>query len=347
MKMIQLAGDLQIAPISIGCWSFGGGAYWGEQSQSDVDAVVGGALEAGVNLFDTAEGYNGGDSEISLGRALKGRRQKAVIMTKVPPEFAHLPDLARHCDESLRRLDTDYIDIYALHWPLNKRAIQPGTQDPYLLEYHADAAEAFDGLQRLQKAGKIRHIAVSNFGVVQLTEVVEQTGVRPVLNEILYNLISRGIEEEVLPCCVKNDVGILAYMPFHQALLTGKYDSVDEMPANQMRTRHFHAKRGGRHGGEGFEEDTFQTVAAINALAGELGIPMSQLALSWVVQQGGVASALVGCRNTKQLQQNLAAAREPLAQTVMDRLDAITTPLLYKLGHHPDYYESTATSRIY
>ena len=148
---------IEISPMGIGCWSYGGGDYWGPQAQSDVTAVVNAALDAGINFFDTAEGYNNGWSEEELAVALKGRRHEAVIGTKVSrPDPA---TICERCEVSLDQLQTDYVDIYMIHWPHDEIAIE----------------ESMVELTRLQEDGLICAIGVSNFGVEQLTAALGTT----------------------------------------------------------------------------------------------------------------------------------------------------------------------------
>lgn len=337
MKNVILNDGFEISPISIGCWSFGGGSYWGDQSQKDVDAVVHGAIDAGVKLFDTAEMYNDGESEISLGKALEGGwRERASIMAKVPADFSHKKDLIEHCEASLRRLRTDYLDVYSFHWPLDT---VPGQS--------ASVEEAFEGLMLLKEQGKIRHVALSNFGKMQMEEVFAQTKALPVLNELIYNLLSRGIESEVIPTCKAHGMGVLAYMPLQQSLLTGKYARVEDVPPNQVRTRHFDCTRGGRHGGVGAEQETFAVVNAMRRLSEEYGISMSHMALSWVIQKEGIASVLVGCRNETQLKNNIHAVMNPISGELVTMLDTLSLPLWNRLGNSPDYYEAPERSRIH
>ena len=171
--------DISLSVVGVGCWSFGGGpgSYWGPQEQKDVDDVVHAALDNGINYFDTAEGYNEGRSEEALGRALEGRREEAVIGTKISPSNTEPSVLRRHCEASLRRLRTDYIDIYMVHWPITDRSVE----------------DAFDTLMSLRSEGKVRSIGISNFGVRQMEEALA-TGARIDVNQLCYNLLSRAIE---------------------------------------------------------------------------------------------------------------------------------------------------------
>ncbi len=311
---------IEISPMGIGCWSYGGGDYWGPQAQSDVTAVANAALDAGINFFDTAEGYNNGRSEEALAVALKGRRHEAVIGTKVSrPDPATIRE---HCEASLQRLQTDYVDIYMIHWPDDEIAIE----------------ESMAELTRLQKDGRIRAIGVSNFGVEQLTAALD-TGASIAVNQLCYNLLSRAIEPELLPLCRKHDVGILGYMPLLQGILTGEYKSAEEIPPVHARFRHFREDRPqASHGEAGAEEEMFETLEAIREIAETEQVPMARLAIAWAMARPGITCMLVGTRNVDELAENLNVLNYSLSANVIERLDEITAPLLTKLGANSDYF---------
>ncbi|GMA61087.1 aldo/keto reductase [Alicyclobacillus fastidiosus] len=339
--------NLQLGTIGLGCWAFGGGSYWGEQNQKDVDRVVHEALECGINYFDTAEVYNEGASEISLGKALQGRRNEAIVGTKITPANTEPATLRKHCEESLARLNTDYIDVYVLHWPISPHSIEHFSDDARLFVSPPSIDEAFHTLRSLQAEGKIREIAISNHGVKQMKQVLG-TGTKIVANQLAYNLLSRAIESSILPLCIERGVGVIAYMPLQQGLLTGKYHRPEAMKPMQARSRHFHHTRGSgtRHGENGAEQEVFQAISEIRHIAEEMHVDMSVLALSWVISNPAVTTAIVGCRNTKQLENNLQALDCPLDLSTLSKLNDITLPVLEKLGDNPDYYENRLNSRI-
>lgn len=347
MKRRKLgASGLELSVLGMGCWQYGGGSYWGNQDQQDVDQVVHQALDIGINYFDTAEVYNDGESERSLGLALKGCRHKAIIGSKISTANVRADLLRNHCEGSLQRLQTDYIDVYMLHWPVNPLAVKHFTPDPELIANPPQVAEVFEGLQRLKQEGKILHIGVSNHGVKQLS-VVLQTGVPIAVNELAYNLLSRAIEEEVLPYCRNEGVGVIGYMPLQQGLLSGKYHSLDELKPMLARSRHFQHSRGQgtRHGEEGAEPEIMQALGQIRQLADELNLPMNVLSLAWAIANEGITSTIVGSRNARQLMLNAQAAEIELSAGVLQRLNEITEPVLLKLGNNPDYYENRYNSR--
>jgi myo-inositol catabolism protein IolS len=341
------ASDLQLSVLGMGCWQYGGGSYWGEQSQKDVDAVVHGALDMGINYFDTAEVYNEGNSETSLGVALKGRRSEAVIGSKISTANARPEHVKRHCEASLRRLQTDYIDVYMLHWPLTPLAVKHYTEDPELIANLPSVAEVFEALNLLKQEGKIRHIGISNHGVKQMEEV-RATGVPVETNELAYNLLSRAIEDGIIPYCAQHQIGIIGYMPLLQGLLTGKFASLDEIRPLQARSRHFHHSRGqgSRHGEEGAEHEIYTALRQIEAVAKQLGVSVGTLSLAWAIANEHICSTIVGSRNLEQLVMNSKGAAYELGSDVLKHLHAITEPVWMKLGSNPDYYENRNNSRV-
>lgn len=335
---------LSLPIIGIGAWSFGGGEYWGAQSQSDADAVVRGALDYGCNFFDTAEAYNQGASESSLGLALRGiPREKVLICTKISPSNCEPKTLVQHCEASLRRLQTDYLDIYMVHWPITPHSIRHFTTDNIPTP---SVPEAFATLKRLQDTGMIRHIGVSNFGPAKLTEAID-LGVEIAINELPYSLLTRAIELEVLPFCRGHGIGVLGYMALFQGVLSGNFATLADIPELRRRTRHFDCRSTPkiRHGLPGAEAETSAALAGIRGIAEKHGLPMSELALKWAFAGPGITSSLCGARNLKQLQENLQAAMEPLDPKIVAELNRATAPLLEKLGPSFDYWEHPSNDR--
>jgi aryl-alcohol dehydrogenase-like predicted oxidoreductase len=323
---------IEISVLGIGCWSFGGDDedYWGLQDQRDVEAVVKMALDRGVNYFDTAEAYNEGRSEESLGKALKGRRDEAIIGSKIGPENTEPSVLREHCEASLRRLETDRIDLYMIHWPITDHS----------------TADAFAALEDLQSEGKVRVIGVSNFGVEQLSQALD-TGVRFDSNQLCYNLLSRGIEKEIMPLCAAQEIGIMGYMPLLQGFLADKFKTPDEIPEARARTRHFDGSRPlSRHGESGAEEEMFSALDGIRKIAEQEGIPMSQLALRRCIAPPEMTSVLTGVRSLSQLEHNVQAFSHDLSAEVVKKLNELTDPVTDKIGTNPDYFEGRSNSRM-
>lgn len=350
MKKRQIgSSDIFVHPIGMGCWAYGSGDYWGEQNQEDVNEIVHMALDKGINMFDTAEAYNNGSSEISLGLALKGRRHEAIVCSKVSPSNARPEILRKHCEDSLKRLGTDFLDIYMLHWPIHPLSLKHFTDDEDLIKNPPSVLETFDTLGNLKKEGKIRYIGVSNFGPKQMRETLI-TSAEIIVNEMAYNILSRGIEAEIVPFCLENNISIVGSMALQQGLLAGIYKNVENVPSHQAHSRHFNNDRGkgtSRHYEKGCETEVFEALKQIRALAKELNYSMAALSIAWVLSKQSVASTLVGSRNKNELLDNLASSEIVLDPGVISEIDRISLPVLQKLGNNPDYYESSQNSRIW
>lgn len=336
--------DLFLPILGIGCWQFGGGEYWGAQSQGDVDAVVRHAVEHGCNFFDTAEAYNGGESERSLGAALRGiPRDQVIVCTKISPSNTAPADIVAHCEASLRRLGIDHVDLYMVHWPITPHSIRHFTTEAVA---PPSVPDAFAALDQLRGAGKIRHLGVSNFGRRQLAEALG-TSVPIVVNELPYSLLTRAIELDILPFCRDRGIGVLGYMALLQGVLSDRYARLADVPEYRRRTRHFAAASTpkSRHGTPGAEAETEAALARIRAIARREGMATSELALKWALAGEGITSSLCGNRNVAALAQNIRAALEPLAPAIIAELNAATQPLLAALGPSFDYYENPANDR--
>ncbi|OGV80331.1 MAG: hypothetical protein A3K19_04265 [Lentisphaerae bacterium RIFOXYB12_FULL_65_16] len=336
----------ELPVLGIGCWSFGGGAYWGAQDRKDEANVVREAIARDCNYLDTAEVYNSGASEEALGATVRTCRGDVILGTKVPPSACHPPALRAHCDASLRRLATDAIDLYMVHWPLTRQAIKPFTQDETILASPPNVTETFATLLQLQKQGKIRQIGVCNFGVKQLGEALA-TGAKIAVNQLFYSILARAIEFDILPLCARHGVGVMAYMPLLQGLLTGKYHSADELPFARARIRHFRGDRkDSRHEGPGFETDVFAALDGLRGIAARADVPLTHLALGWVAAQPGVVCVLAGARTGAQVAENAAAFARPLPAETLVEAEALTRPLRDAMGTNADYFESAKNSRI-
>jgi aryl-alcohol dehydrogenase-like predicted oxidoreductase len=322
MQYQQLGqSGLQVSTYALGCWPFAGGSFWGEQDDATSIATVHAALDAGINFFDTAEAYESGTSERVLGQALVGRRDQAIIATKVAPNHLTAEEVATACERSLRYLQTDYIDLYLIHWP----------------NWKVPQSETVAALEKLKTQGKIRAIGVCNYGPVDLAEILELHPI--VTNQLPYSLLWRVIEREILPVCLANQVGLMCYSPLAQGLLTGRYASADEVPSGLARTRWYASHRSdGSHGEAGVEEEVFDALAKIKQIAEGIGQPMAAAALAWLRQQAGVTAILIGARTPQELQLNLPALDLHLSTEVVEALDQATEPVKAKLSNNPDMW---------
>jgi methylglyoxal reductase len=298
--------DLEVTPVGLGAWAIGG-LMWGGADAADAIAAIHASLDAGINLVDTAPAYGLGRSEELVGRALAGRRQGVVLSTKcglrwdreegelrfdlVSPEGRRVriyhnlrpESLREECEASLRRLRTDVIDLYQIHWPDPVHPLEDG----------------LGALLRLREEGKIRHIGVSNFPVPLLEEARRAAPI--VSDQPPYNLIDRGIEKDVLPWCRAHGVGVLVYSPMGRGLLTGAIARDREFPVSDHRRgqKYFAPERRGR---------VLDALERIRPLAEARGTSLANLAVAWVLATPGVSAALVGARNPQQARENARAA---------------------------------------
>ena len=336
---------LELSVLGTGCWAFGGGEYWGYQNQKDVNSVVHESVNLGINYFDTAEVYNEGRSETSLGEAISGiPRDKIIIGTKISPSNCYKDILIEHCEASLKRLQTDYIDIYMIHWPIHPHSIRHFTKDIRIIGNPPEIVEAIDTLRELKQQGKIRNFGVSNFSRNRLKNLpVEEIAV----NELPYNLLCRAVEYDTLPFCQEEGIGVIGYMALLQGILADIYPTLDDIPVWQRRTRHFDSKRTkeSRHGENGAEDETTAALEGIRRLCKESGFSMAEIAIKWILENPSVTCMLIGSRNVSELEANVKAVQGPLSKEIKNELDRITLPLMEKLGNHFDYYESAENDR--
>jgi aryl-alcohol dehydrogenase-like predicted oxidoreductase len=320
--------DISVSVVAMGCWSLVGGQYWGRQEEAESLATIRAALDAGVNFFDTAEAYGDGVSELVLGKALAGCRQEVVIASKASPSHLSSAEIGRACEGSLRRLNTDYIDLYQIHWPNPAVPI----------------SETTEALDKLKRQGKVRAIGVSNFGVQDLGDILANGACQA--NQLPYNLLWRAIEYEIMEACKEHDVGILAYSPFAQGLLTGKFRTADEVPEGRARTRHFSKDRPfTRHSEGGHEGEVFTTIDGIRRICEEFQQPMARVAFAWVLRQPGIVSVLAGARRPDQINQSVRAADLELPSQVIAELNEATDGLKLNMGRNPDMWQSESRFR--
>lgn len=320
--------DITVSVVAMGCWAFAGGSYWGGQDEAESVATIRAALDAGVNFFDTAEAYGDGISESVLGKALAGRRHEVAIATKASPSHLSSAEIKRACEGSLRRLNTDYIDLYQLHWPNPEIPI----------------SETIEALDKLKRQGKVRAIGVSNFGVRDLSDVLANGECQA--NQLPYSLLWRAIEYDINQQCIQHGVGILAYSPLAQGLLTGKFQTADEVPEGRARTRHFSKDRPfTRHSEDGCEREVFTTIGSIHRICERLQQPMTRVAVAWVLHQPGVVSVVAGARRPDQINQSVQGGDLELPSYVIDELNEATDDLMLKVGPNPDLWQSESRFR--
>jgi aryl-alcohol dehydrogenase-like predicted oxidoreductase len=326
---------LYVSAMTLGTMTFGGRGDFGMVGSTDVATAtrqVDACLDAGVNLFDTADMYSDGESEEILGQAISGRRDRLLLATKARMPVGDGPNetglsrqhLIRQCEASLRRLGTDYIDLYQTHeWD----GITP-------------LDETLEALDTLVRSGKVRYIGSSNLSGWQLMKalgVSERLGLqRYVSQQIYYSLEARDAEYELVPLAVDQECSILVWSPLAGGLLSGKYRR-DEDAAE------------GRHVSGWDEppvrdpEKLYDTIDVLVEIADGHGVSAAQVSLAWLLGRPGVASIVVGARTEEQLADNLAAADLKLSDEERARLDEVSAPpLLYPYWHQA----RTASDRL-
>jgi aryl-alcohol dehydrogenase-like predicted oxidoreductase len=314
----------------MGCWAIAGDRVWGDQDEQEAIAALHTAVDVGVNFFDSAEGYGAGRSEELLGKAFKDMREDVIIATKVSQGNLRPEDIRSSCEASLQRLNSDYIDVYYIHWP----------------NWEIPFEETMGEMQRLKSEGKIRFVGCSNFGKQDLTEILEISHIE--VNQLAYNLLFRAIEHEIVPTCLEHDVSVAPYSPLFHGILTGKFETLEDIPDERARTRHFSSETRPmtRHGGPGAETETAAALRRVREISDEAGIPMAQLSLAWLLKQPAVATVIAGARNPRQIKSNAEAAELELSDDVVTALDEATEPLKMKLGKNADMWERDEESRI-
>ena len=333
MRYHDLSGtEYKVSSISLGTWPFGGGTYWGDQNEQDALNTVQTAIDCGINFFDTAMTYGKGASEEILGRALLGKRDRAIIATKAVWEALHKDRLEAACDASLRRLQTDYIDLYYIHW----------------ISEDTNLDETIEVMERLVKKGKVRTLGFCNFGIKRLTQLKENGKLREFhAHQLPYSLLWRPIEYEVAPATIENNMGIICYSPLFQGLLAGIYSSIEEVPMGLRGTRLYDCSKrtDTQHHEKGCEKEVFEALGKIRALSNELGISMAELSIAWLLEQKGVASVITGARTPAEIIQNAKAADVHLDPDVIQTLNDITEPIKKIIGDNCDMWMSKKDSR--
>jgi aryl-alcohol dehydrogenase-like predicted oxidoreductase len=309
MDPITLSSSgLKVSRLCFGTMTFGG-----QTDEAASVKMIDRCFDAGINFFDTANVYTEGTSEIFLGRALKGRRDRAILATKVSNKAGDAPDqkglsrasIRRGIEESLKRLDTDYLDIYYMHLPDPSTPIE----------------ETLDAMYELVTEGKVRHVAHSNYASWQVAEmhcIAEKKGYAPpVISQPMYNLIARGIEQEYLPMSRQYGIANVVFNPLAGGLLTGKHNATQPIEGSRFDKNQMYLDRY-------WHADDFSAVDAIREIAERCGRSMVSLALSWLLHHTTIQCVILGASRLEQLDQNLAASEEgPLDADTISALDQV------------------------
>lgn len=292
MEKRQLGtSDLYITPIGVGAWAMGGGGWefgWGPQDDQQSIEAIQEALDRGINWIDTAAAYGLGHAEEVVARALEGRSHRPFVFTKCSlvwnsdrriEHSLKAASVRRECEASLRRLKTDVIDLYQVHWP-----------DP-----DEDIEEGWSEMARLQEEGKVRHIGVSNFNVRQMKRagrIAPITSLQPP-----YSLVNRDVEDDILPYAGRNCIGVIVYSPMYSGLLTGAMtrERINRLAADDWRRRN-----------ENFHEPllsrNLRLVELLRSVGARHGRTPGEVAIAWTLFNPDVTAAIVGVRSRKQVE---------------------------------------------
>lgn len=298
----------RITTIGFGAWAIGGPWQWGWGSVNDKESIdaINTAIENGINWIDTAAVYGYGHSEKIVGEAIKGIREKVFLATKCgmindgtgnavinnDPE-----NIRKECEESLKRLNTDYIDLYQIHWPDEK----------------VDVESSWEMMAKLKDEGKVKYIGVCNFDVELLKRCMKIERVQSL--QPPYSLLRRNVENEILPYCLQNEIGVVVYSPMQAGLLTGKFD-INKLAPDDWRRK-----------GSSFREPNLsralELVEKLRPIAESRNITVGNLAVSWVLSNKAVTSAIVGARNSEQVKENVIAANIKLSNSELEEIKSL------------------------
>ena len=302
--------DLEITPLGIGAWAIGGGGWafaWGPQDDAESIASLRAGIDAGLNWIDTAAVYGLGHSEEMVAKALEGVSEQVYVFTKCERRWNEKGEILKvlkrgsireECENSLRRLKRDTIDLYQIHWP----------------EPDEDVEEGWAAMADLQREGKVRWIGVSNFNVDQMRRaqaIAPITSLQPP-----YSMLVRGVEEEILPYCQENGIGVISYSPMRNGLLSGAMtrERVENLPADDWRRRN-----------PDFQEPNLSRNLELAALLAEIAEPhgrtAGEAAIAWVLRNPAVTAAIVGVRRPDQVAGVTGAAEWRLNDAEAARID--------------------------
>ena len=337
MEYRQLGrSGLRVSRLTLGTMTFGGRGNFRDVGATDVEGArrqIDMALDAGVNLIDTADVYSGGAAEEILGQALTGRRDRVLLATKARFPMGQGPNdaglsrehLIAACEASLRRLQADHVDLYQVHeW-----------------DGHTPLEETLGALDHLLTSGKVRYVGCSNFAgwqVMKALGIAERTSLPAFVSQQVYlSLQERSAEYEIVPAAIDQGLGLLIWSPLAGGLLSGKYRRGQPPP------------EGSRHAGEWdeppvYDEDKlYDTVEALVEIAQDHGVSAAKVALAWLLARPGVTSVVIGARTDEQLADNLAAASLELSAEEHARLEGVSRPpLIYPYWHQA----KTASDRL-
>lgn len=318
--------DVHVSVLAFGAWAVGGWQWGGSDTREAINAIET-AVDNGMTSIDTAPVYGFGLSEEIVGKAVKGKRHDVQILTKFgmvwdekkgeyffpsKDNSGNSVDLYKYsakervladCDKSLRRLKTDYIDLYQIHWPDSTTPV----------------SETMEALQILIKQGKVLAAGVSNYSAELMAEASKTVTVAS--NQVAYSMVNRDIEKEIVPYCIRNNMGILAYSPLQRGLLAGKIKPGHEFNPGDTRPGTIYYK-------EPNLSRILKVVDKLQSIANDRHVTLSQLVLNWTIMQPGITCALSGARNGSQVLDNIKAASFRLSEDEMNRINTLLDGLV-------------------
>jgi aryl-alcohol dehydrogenase-like predicted oxidoreductase len=305
---------IKISAIGIGCWEIGGG--YGSIEETEFIKAANRALDLGINCFDTAEAYGFGASEKSLAKALGSRRKEAVITTKFGVGYPDKPNfrdstrdrVMKSIERSLRNLNSDYVDVYMVHWP----------------DQNTPFEETMRALEDLVQQGKVRAVGISNFRLAQIETSMSTRRIDVV--QYCWNLFDRRMQKEIFPYCSEQNIGVMAYGSLAYGMLTGTFTEEMDFGSDDWRARR------GRMGNINLFQHLFgpehflknlRAVEDLKSIANRHGKSLPQLALRWTLSNPVISTALVGCRNEREVGDNAGAIGWSLSDADMKEIDQI------------------------
>lgn len=318
MELLTLGkSDIRISPVIMGTWQAGKDMWSGIEDRETVRAIKT-AVDAGITTFDTAEAYGNGHSERIVGEALKSARGRVVIATKVFPNHYQYDQVLNACHKSLINLDTDYIDLYQLHWPSGSFKTK-----------QVPIEDTMKAMNKLKDQGKIRSIGVSNFSAKEIEEASKYGRIDSL--QPPYSLFWRQVEKTEIPYCLENGITILAYSSMAQGILTGKFGSRPNFEKGDHRSTNRLFKP------ENYDR-VLKALGMLQQIADKYEITLGQLALAWVISRKGVC-AIAGARSEEQVRQNAHAMAVTLTEDDLNQVDETGRSVTDHLDDNPVLWE--------
>ncbi|HLN21642.1 MAG TPA: aldo/keto reductase [Bacteroidales bacterium] len=319
------SSDVFVTEMAFGAWAIGGWMWGGADSRKAIRAIDA-SIDSGMTTIDTAPVYGFGLSEELVGKAIKGKRDKVEVLTKFGMiwdekkgeyffpskdnsgndidlyKYSSEQRVINDCDASLKRLGTDYIDLFQIHWP----------------DMTTPVAETMGALQKLIKAGKIRAGAVSNYSAGLMDEALKTYKIAS--NQVPYSMLNREIEKEVVPFCLENNIGILAYSPLQRGILAGKISRDHKFSDGDSRPWTIYYK-------EPNLSNILNFIEHLKKIAAERNVSLSQLVLNWTMRQPGITCTLAGARDDNQVRENVKATEFRLSDDEISRINSLLSDL--------------------